>query len=207
VRGASPRVLLLISLLAAGCGHAGDATPPVGASSPAAATDSTDLLCRPSAEGSLQARLQGSIEAELDWGTGVPQCLGGVRPQGDGVRLLYKGTAPDGGALLLILGLAPLRPGESARHVPVNLTVVREGAGQFFATQGDDKCAFDEVRQSPVDGRPGHYRLEGRGYCVQPARALDGTGAVLATRFDVRAIVEDTRPRDDPAPASGVLAR
>jgi hypothetical protein len=205
-RGATRRVLL-VSLIAAGCGHAGDATSPPDAKAPAQATASADVLCRPADEGSLQARLQGSIEAELDWGAGVPQCLGGVRPQGDGVRLLYKGTAPDGGALLLILGVAPLRPGESARHVPVNLTVVREGTGQFFATQGDDKCAFDEVRQSPVDGHPGRYRLDGRGYCTQPARALDGTGAVLATRFDVQAIVEDTRPVDDHAPASGGMAR
>ncbi len=31
--------------------------------------------------------------------------------------------------------------------MPVNLTLVQEGAGQFFATQGDDKCAMDEVHQ------------------------------------------------------------
>ena len=97
--------------------------------------------------------------------------------------------ATDRIAVLLVFGIAPLRPGESARNVPVNVTVVREGAGQFFATQGEDKCALDAVTQVPVEGDPTRYRLEGRGYCTQPARAVGGDGAVLLSRFDVVAIV------------------
>jgi hypothetical protein len=196
--------MLLLTVLTAGCGHAGDEVPATAPPLPTTA----EALCRPADEGSLQARLQGAIEAELDWGgPDVPQCLGGVRPQGDGLRLLYKGTAPDGGPLLVILGLAQLSPGESARHVPVNLTVVREGTGQFFATQGDDKCALDEARQTPVDGQPGRHRLEGRGYCVQPARALDGSGSVLVSRFDVTAIVEDTLSRTERGTPPGDTVR
>jgi hypothetical protein len=73
--------------------------------------------------------------------------------------------------------------------VPVNLTLVREGAGQFYATQGDDKCAMDEVRQEPVKGTA-LYRLTARGYCTQPARAVQGDGAVLMPTFDVVAVVD-----------------
>jgi hypothetical protein len=116
-----------------------------------------------------------------------------VRPEGDGVRLIYKGTVPGSGPLLLVFGLAPLRAGESARNVPVNLTIVREGAGQFFATQGEDKCALDSVTQLPVPGEEALYRLEGRGYCTQPARAVGSEGSVLVSRFDVVAIVPAAR--------------
>jgi len=192
-------LLPVFALLAGGCGHAGDGTPPgdsppaVQAESPAVAATpaagASEALCIPAATGSLQARLQGAIDAEIDWGADMPQCQGGVRPQGDGVRLIYKGTVPEAGPLLLVLGVAPLRPGESARNVPVNLTVVREGTGQFFATQGEDKCAFDSVTQVPLAGQAQFYRLEGRGYCTQPARAIGGDGAVLLSRFDVVAIV------------------
>ena len=105
------------------------------------------------------------------------------------MRLLYKGSAPGVGPLLVVLGIAPLKPGESARNVPVNVTVVREGTGQFYATQGDDKCTLDSVSQAPLVGEAGRYRLEGRGFCTQPARAVGGDGAVLLTRFDVMAIV------------------
>jgi len=106
------------------------------------------------------------------------------------VRLLYKGSNGDSGSLLVLLGVGPLRAGESARNVPVNLTVVREGAGEFFATQGDDKCMFDEVRQEPLPAGAGQYLLTGRGFCTQPARAVGGgEGSVLVSRFDLEAIV------------------
>lgn len=147
------------------------------------------LLCVPSDTGFLRARLQGSIEAELDWAGGVQQCRGGLRPTRDGVRLLFKGpgTRPEE-SLLIVIGIGPLRPGESRSQVPANLTVVQEGAGQFFATQGDDKCAMDVVHQ--VSQGKTLFRLTGRGYCTQPARAVLGDGAVLVSRFDIDAIVD-----------------
>jgi hypothetical protein len=52
------------------------------------------------------------------------------------------------------------------------------------------------VAQVPLEDDPSRFRLEGRGYCTQPARALDGNGAVLMSRFDVVAIV--AAPRDEP---------
>jgi hypothetical protein len=198
-----PSALLpLLALLAGGCGHAGDREPsgtaPAGQPAETSAPDAaplptaTDALCIPAPTGALRARLQGAIDAEIDWGPDATHCQAGVRPQGDGVRLIYKGTAPDAGPLLLVFGVSPLRPGESARNVPVNLTVVREGSGQFFATQGDDKCALDSVTQVPVPGVASLYRLEGRGYCTQPARAVGNDGSVLVSRFDVVAIVPES---------------
>ena len=168
----------------AGCGHADER-----ASETASAPPNSELLCVPSETGFLRARLQGSIEADLDWAADVPQCRGGLRPTGDGVRLLFKGPGakPDE-PLLIVIGIGPLRPGESRRQVPVNLTLVQEGAGQFFATQGDDKCAMDDVHQEAIGKTL--FRLTGRGYCTQPARAVQGDGAVLMSRFDVEAVVD-----------------
>ena len=187
-----------LAMLVVACGHAGDATAPPrdpSGQTPSVAGAQHDpsagarpALCVPAAEGSLHARLQGALEAEIDWAGGVPQCKGGLRPDGDGVRLIYKGNLPEG-PLLVVIGIGPLRAGESARDVPVNLTLVREGTGRFFATQGNDKCAMDEVHQEPA-GEPQVYRLTGRGYCIQPARAVGGEGAVLMSRFDVTALVD-----------------
>lgn len=194
-----PALLPLFALLAGGCGHADDhprpteATPAPATTAPADANmpqaPASEALCVPAETGMLRARLQGTIDAEIDWGPGAGHCQGGVRPQGDGLRLLYKGSVEDVGPLLLVFGVGPLRPGESARNVPVNLTVVREGTGQFFATQGPDKCALDTVTQAPVAGDAALFRLEGRGYCTQPARAVGSEGAVLLSRFDVIAMV------------------
>ena len=174
-----------LALLIAGCGHAGEELP-----APAPAAVGRDLLCLPADEGGLRAKLQGSIEADLDGFGNAAPCRGGPRPDGDGVRLLYKGAIHDGEPVLIVLGVGPLQEGQAGRNVPVNLTLVREGAGQFFATQGPDKCALDEVRQEPLGDTPRLYRLTGRGYCLQPARAVGGDGAVLMSRFDVLAIVD-----------------
>lgn len=202
--------LLLVAALAAGCGHADDrepaaagpAPPPAPTAATAASLDAASALCIPSPAGSLRARVQGAIDAEIAWDDDASHCLGGVRPQGEGVRLLYKGSVPEAGSLLVVLGLAGLQPGQSARNVPVNLTIVREGSGQFFATQGGDKCALDTVAQVPLEDDPSRFRLEGRGYCTQPARALDGDGAVLMSRFDVVAIV--AAPQDESVTAPSV---
>jgi hypothetical protein len=173
------------ALLVTGCGHADTPSAPARGS-PA------DIFCAPAAEGFLRARLQGAIDAEIDWSAPVvAQCVGGPRPGGDGVRLVYKGTV-DSAPLLVVIGVANLLPGTSARNVAANVTLVREGAGSFYSTRGDDKCALDDVQQEPIAGHDGRYRLSARGYCTQPARALGASdsGSVLVTRFDVAALVD-----------------
>lgn len=193
--------ILLLAVAGAACGHAGTsskAEPDVSKVSPASPRaaapldGAADALCRPADSGSLNARLQGAIVADIDWASpATPQCLGGPRPGGGGLRLVYKGTTSGTGPLLIVVGLAlPLQAG-TARNVPANVTVVREGTGVFYATQGEDKCALDEVRLEPSGDSSGRYRLAGRGYCIQPARAV-GTdaGAVLMSRFDVTAVVD-----------------
>ena len=183
------------ALLVAACGHADTSPPAAPAAAPVAGKP--ELLCAPAPEGFLRARLQGAIEAELDWAApSTPQCLGGTRPQGDGLRLVYKGEA-GGAPLLIVIGIATLaRDTPAARNVPANVTLVREGAGAFYSTQGDDKCALDEVRQEPVACQTGRYRLSARGYCTQPARSLGGDGSVLVSRFDAEALVD--YPQDQP---------
>jgi hypothetical protein len=193
----------LLALLASGCGRADPKIEPVA--EPAAVEASAGLearaaagsgfeaaaaLCRAAETGWIRARLQGVIDTEVNWAApGVRQCLGGPRPGGDGLRLVYKGQANDE-PLLLIIGIALARSVQDGRNVPASVTIVREGAGEFYATQGDDKCALDDVRQEPIATAEGLYRLTGRGYCTQPARSVpDGTRAVLVSRFDVEAVV------------------
>jgi hypothetical protein len=178
--------------MVAGCGHAALPTAP-GDSAPLAAAPAaaTGVLCATSSEGYLRARLQGAVDLDVDWSSpSVPQCLGGPRPGGDGLRLVYKGPTGDG-PLLIVIGIANVSRGVSTRHLAANVTLVREGSGAFYSTQGDGKCSVDELRQEPVAGHAGRYRLSARGYCTQPARALGaGTGTVLVTRFDAGGLVD-----------------
>jgi hypothetical protein len=88
---------------------------------------------------------------------------------------------------VLLFGIGALREGQSAKALPVNVTVIREGLGEFYSTQGDNKCTLDDVRQEPLVGIPRRsrsYRIIARGFCTHPARAVRGEGVILLSRFD-----------------------
>jgi len=157
--------------------------------------------CLPGDAGFLSMRLRGSIEAEIDWREPELDCTGMSRPDGRGLRLRFAGTR-DGGELAVVFAAPELAMGASARGVPVNVTLL-DGSGQrIYGTQGERRCMFDAVEQQAIAGAgvaPRSYRVSARGFCTAPARAIDGDGAVLLTRFDFAGLV--TWQDDDGAPA------
>lgn len=176
--------------------HAQQATAEDGttATAPEAA-----VSCLPDGGGFLEARLSGAVQMELAWGNEGTECTGAVRPDG-GIRMRFSHAEGDG-RLVLLFGVAGLREGQSAKALPVNVTVIREGRGEFYSTQGDDKCTLDEVRQEPLVGVPHRartYRISARGFCTHPARAVRGEGVILMSRFDYVGRVDfDSEDHDD----------
>ncbi len=147
--------------------------------------------CLPDDAGFLNMRLRGSIEAEIDWREPELDCTGMSRPDGRGLRLRFAGKLA-GGDLAIVFAAPELGMGVSARSVPVNVTVLDSAGEHIYGTQGDSRCFFDEVEQEALtDATLPHrsYRVEARGFCTVPARALDGDGAVLLTRFDFAGLV------------------
>jgi hypothetical protein len=171
----------------------------------AAAPDAAAVLppedtCLPDHSGFLSMRLRGSIEAELDWRGSDLHCTGMSRPDGRGLRLRFSGPLPGAGELAIVFAAPELGMGVSARGVPVNITVLDRLGQRVYGTLGDRNCAFDEVVQQPLPdpALPSRsFRVSGRGFCTAPARAVDGDGAVLLTRFDFAGMV--TFQEDDGA--------
>ena len=163
-----------------------------------AATQTTTPGCLASGDGFLRARLSGAVNAELDWSNDGTECTGAVRPTDGGIRMRFSRPdlaveAGQEGRLVLVFGIAGLREGENRRSVPVNVTVIREGRGEFYSTQGDDKCMLDTVSQQAIVGIPHRsrsYRIVARGYCTEPARAVRGKGSILLSRFDLAGRVD-----------------
>lgn len=130
-------------------------------------------------------------------------CAGSVRPNAEGIRLRFSGHLAGGEPpLVLLFGITGLKEGESAKALPVNLTIMREGTGEFYGTQGDNRCTIDSISQEPLKGIPLRqraYRVTARGFCTQPARAVNGEGSILVTRFDFagRADFESDDVADD----------
>lgn len=156
----------------------------------------------------FEARLAGAVEAEVHWRLPDLACDGMRRPDGKGLRVTFSGT--DGhGRLTLVFAAPHLAEGADGQAVPVNLTLIREG-GTLYGTRGEDKCLLDEVHQSPLpahgaDTHQRRWRIEARGFCLEPARAVGGGDAILVSRFDFRGQLawEPDPPAEAPArPAS-----
>jgi hypothetical protein len=130
------------------------------------------------------------------------------------VRVSFAGpVSGDGARLRLVFGIAT-HPGlDHSADLPTNVTVIVEGREQLYSTQGDDKCRVESLVQQPlVPTPPVHdalavtvgggrsYRIAARGYCVDPATTLDGSGRLYVNRFDFAGVA---RFEQDELPAQG----
>lgn len=149
------------------------------------------VSCLPSGDGYLKARLQGSLDASIDWPNAGTRCEGEERPQQGGLRLSFRrdpGSAPD---LLFVFGVSKVRENQPAKAVGVNVTLILQGSSRIFGTQSESRCTVDALRQTRLIDPPGtagnaarRYRVEARGFCTGPAHAIRGEGSVLLTTFD-----------------------
>ena len=175
--------LPLLAITLAACG----AAPPAGTATAAAPA------CLPGARGFLEARLKGEIDTELQWRGAALQCEGGARPEGRGLRVSFLGrNEATGQSLRFVFGMAAT-PGSAASHnVPAHLTVLAEGTGRAWATQGDGQCMVETLVQerlpmaAPAAGSD--WRVAARGYCIDPAVTLDGASRLWVERFDFAGI-------------------
>ena len=160
------------------------------------------MSCEAPPDAFLDARLAGAIDASIAWQAADMDCDGMRRPDGQGLRVTFTGTA-GAGRLTLVFAAPKLAEGASGRAVPVNVTLIREG-GAMYSTRGDDKCMLDSVSQAPlapaaavppppaglhatIDPGARHWSIEAHGFCLEPARAVgDGRDAILLSRFDFR---------------------
>jgi hypothetical protein len=158
--------------------------------------------CLASGDSSLQARVRGAIDADINWSDAQMTCEGGMRPNNKGLRVSIAGpvvlgtnaaTAPDSKPVQLrfVFGIT-LRDTATgvAQALPTNLTVIVEGRQQLFATLGDDKCAVEQLDVTPLftavadRGGSGRQRVHARGYCIGPATDLQGLQRVLVSTFE-----------------------
>lgn len=213
----SPAGLLagcLVALsLAANCGA--DAAPaPAAPDTPATVASAANIACLASGNGFFRARLNGAITRKIDWGNTGTLCEGMPRPVGGGLRLKFSRPANNGvDELVVVFGIARIGENESGKALPANLTVIVDGpkaAGntQIFATLGDDKCLVDRLHSQPLadQNHTRVYRIEAHGFCIQPARAVVGKGAILMSTFDFAGQVSFDESTPRPATRTGVTS-
>lgn len=175
-----------------------------GQAATAAAAAPPELRCLPEQEGFLSMRLRGSIEEDIHWTGSALACEGMARPDGKGLRLRFAGPRA-GGELAVVFAAPQLGIGTSARNLPVNVTLLDGATERIYGTLGDSHCVLDEVAQRSIEDAsvpPGSFRVTASGFCIAPARAVDGDGSTLPIQFRFAGIVTAREPAAATSPAA-----
>lgn len=156
--------------------------------------------CLADGSGYLRLRVRGAQNLDIDWHGDDLQCDGGPRPDREGgMRLTFAArSARAGHQPRLVIGAAETISAGTSHAVPVNVTLIFEGENRLYSTRGDDKCTLDELVQTPLPDQTAAHamRVSGRGFCSEPAAALDGGGTVVVSRFDFAGRVVDADVAD-----------
>lgn len=144
--------------------------------------------CAMAPSGFVTGRWFGTLDLVVDWTGPELGCEGMLRPDGDGIRLLFSQQRADGSRVVLVLGIDGDPDALPGPERPTNVTVIDEREGRFFSTTGAGRCWTDIQAAGPLEptgGRGGDWRVTGVLYCAGALPALGDRGSLTLgeTRF------------------------
>ena len=138
--------------------------------------------CLADGTGRLDMVVSGALEARIAWADGM-ECQGMPRPDGSGLRVMFANRQE---SLLVVIGIANAQRGATGDDLPANFTLVKEGAGEFYSTLGDEVCRVTLLENTPVPGTgDAVFRLRGEGECPDPVPAVSREGGSRVRPFAV----------------------
>jgi hypothetical protein len=137
--------------------------------------------CVPGGGGALRMEISGYFDATVDWADKGTRCAGGPRPGGDALRLMFSRADE---ALLVVIGITGLERGAVGTGLPANLTIVREGRGEFFGSLGAAACLVDVTENAPLADAADGFRVSGLGRCLAPIDAVARDGEIRVAPFE-----------------------
>jgi hypothetical protein len=141
--------------------------------------------------GYLRTTLYGAYEGEIDWSDGQLDCEGMPRPDDEGARLRFAGTAADGlHSLAFIIAIPALERGATASELASNVTMIEEGNGRFFSTPGLESCWVDIGAQTSVEDTESTYMISGTLYCITPLPEVNGESSVMLREVDFAGLLD-----------------
>jgi hypothetical protein len=151
-------------------------------------------LCETADDGFLSGKLYGAVSEHIEWRGSDMDCGGMLRPENDGIRLVF--AAPrQGERLLIVLGidgsLDALTDGE---HV-ANLTIIDETRNRFYSTGRRERCwsTIESVR--PVtDHTDRMLQVVGEVYCAGSLPSLSDNGSITLRdmRYSGRLLLDES---------------
>jgi hypothetical protein len=162
-----------------------------GGESEASVMAEPDISYQCGEDGYLATELFGALDSELHWSAADLACEGMPRPNGDGARLRFAGSASDGRQLAFIIALPELRRGETGTEYQSNVTIIEEGdAARFFSTADSGICWTDITGLESRGDSGADYAISGTLYCVAPLTQVNGDSDVLIRDLEFRGLLD-----------------
>ena len=132
-------------------------------------------LCESTGDGFLSGNLFGALSRHLEWHGAEMDCGGMLRPNSDGIRLVF--AAPrEGERLLIVLGIDGQLDDLAGSEHPTNITIVDEARKRFFSTGGQDRCWSMIESIKPVTDQI--LQVVGESYCAGSLPSLSDNSSI-----------------------------
>jgi len=132
-------------------------------------------LCEATGDGYLSGTLFGALSKHLEWHGAEMDCGGMLRPNENGIRLVF--AAPrESERLLIMLGIDGQLDDLAGSEQPTNITIIDEVTKRFFSTGGQDRCWSLIESIQPVTDQI--LQVVGKAYCAGSLPSLSDNSSI-----------------------------
>jgi len=141
-------------------------------------------LCSRESDGFLHGRLYGAVELNIDWRGSDMNCEGMLRPDGNGMRLLFASKQGRAARLVFVIGFDGEIDQLAGKEKVANITIIDEIDGRFFSTSGNDRCWTKIHNVESIFGETHPtFQIDGDLYCAGGLPSLSDRGSVTLDDF------------------------
>jgi len=152
-------------------------------------------LCSRESDGFLSGRMYGALDLNIDWQGANMNCEGMLRPDGNGIRLLFASKQGRKARLVFVIGVEGRIDQLTRKERVANITIIDEIDGRFFSTSGIDRCWTTIHKVEKIVGeRFPAFQIDGDVYCAGGLPSLSDRGTVTLGdfRFSGRLALNDS---------------
>ena len=152
-------------------------------------------LCSRESDGFLSGRMYGALDLNINWQGANMTCEGMLRPDGNGIRLLFASKEGRKARLVFVIGVDGRIDQLTRKERVANITIIDEIDGRFFSTSGIDRCWTTIHKVEKIGGeRFPAFQIDGDVYCAGGLPSLSDRGTVTLGdfRFSGRLALNDS---------------
>jgi hypothetical protein len=148
-------------------------------------------LCESSEHDFLSGEIFGALKGRIEWRGPDMKCGGMLRPDADGIRLVFAASR-EGEELLFVLGINGTLDELAGGEHKANITIVDETHDRFFSTGRRERCWSKVESITAVTDRV--MQVAGEFYCAGSLPSLSDNSSVTLRdmRYSGRLLLDES---------------